>query len=402
VTVIGNQTTRVLVLPDDQIERNGTTDAVPDASTALNFRERRLDAGLETATLNQSVAEAESVLDREQIVRTELSRVETQTSALRQQERALFQRHNNESITSRQLVVGLAALHARAAHLIDRLDALERAAADIYQFSISADASAARTDLTAIRGPVRNQVYRTLRADADATTVYVETTDRGVVMSMIDGDTFVRSAYRPSVRDPGAQDGGLVIDDVRPLMQELYPREAEVGRIEATHPGTGETLRGTIVRTNETTGDTVFRVTAYFDRGSKKMYKEEVVRKLRTVRNPDQISSTREGLRITVNRTYPGGPMLLTLEDTQTEELVDGDVTINGFNVGRTGDDGQLWVLSRRGTFTITATYDPEGPRQPTTFVRVTAVTENETGSTPPERPAGEAIRAPGTGPPGV
>jgi hypothetical protein len=402
VTVIGNETTRVLVLPDDQIERNGTTDAVPDASTALNFRERRLDAALGTATLNQSVAEAESMLDREQIVRTELSRVETQTSALRQQERTLFQRHNNESITSRQLVVGLAAIHARAAHLIDRLDALERAAADIDQFSISADASAARADLAAIRGPVRGQVHRTLRADTDVTTVYVETTDRGVVMSMIDDDTFVRSAYRPSVRDPGAQDGGLVIDDVRPLMQELYPREAEVGRIEATHPGTGETLRGTIVRTNESDDDPVFRVTAYFDRGSKKMYKEEVVRQLRTVRNPDQISSTREGLRLLVNRTYPGGPMLLTLRDTQTEELVDGDVTINGFNVGRTGDDGRLWVLSRRGTFTVTATYDPEGPRQPTTFVRVTSVTSNETNSTPLGRPGGDVVRPPRAGPPGV
>jgi hypothetical protein len=127
-------------------------------------------------------------------------------------------------------------------------------------------------------------------------------------------------------------------------------------------------------------------VTAYFDRGSKQMYKEEVVRTLRTVRTHEQVTSTREGLQLRVNRTYPGGPMLVSLRDTQTDEVVDGDVTINGFNVGRTGDDGELWVLSRRGTFTVTATYDPEGPRQPTTFIRVTPVEEtpNETASVEP------------------
>jgi hypothetical protein len=73
--------------------------------------------------------------------------------------------------------------------------------------------------------------------------------------------------------------------------------------------------------------------------------------------------------------------MLVSLRDTQTDEVVDGDVTINGFNVGRTGDDGRLWVLSRRGTFTVTATYDPDGPRQPTTFIRVTPLAETPNGT---------------------
>jgi hypothetical protein len=313
-----------------------------------------------------------------------LSRAETRTSALRQQERTLFRSHNNESITSRELLIGLARIDARAAQLIHRIDALEIAADDIEQFSIGSDASAAKEDLRAIQGPIRDRVGQTLRADRDATTVYVETTDAGVVMSMIDGETYYRTAYLPSVRNPDAQDGGLVVDDIRPRMQELYPRESDIGRIEATHPGTGDTLRGTIVRLNqsdEPADETIFRVTAYFDRGSKQMYKEEVARTLRTIRQPQQVTSTREGLQLQVNRSYPGGPMLVSLRDTQTDEVVDGDITINGFNVGRTGDDGRLWVLSRRGTFTVTATYDPEGPRQPTTFIRVTPLVETQNGT---------------------
>jgi hypothetical protein len=384
ITTLDNQTTRVLILPPDEIERNGTADSVSDASTALQFRDRRLDARLETITLNRSIETAESQLDREEIIRTELSRAETRTSALRQQERTLFRSHNNGTITSRELLVGLARIDARAEQVIHRIDALEIAADDIDQFSIGSDASAAKEDLRAIQGPIRDRVGRTLRAEADATTVYVETTDTGVVVSTIDGGTYYRTAYLPSVRNPDAQDGGLVVDDIRPRMQELYPREADIGRIEATHPGTGDTLRGTIVRLNqseESDGEPIFQVTAYFDRGSKQMYKEEVVRTLRTIRNPQQVTSTREGLQLQVNRTYPGGPMLVSLRDTQTDEVVDGDVTINGFNVGRTGEDGRLWVLSRRGTFTVTATYDPEGPRQPTTFIRVTPLEETANGT---------------------
>lgn len=389
ITTLDNQTTRVLILPSAEIQRNGTTDSVSDASTALEFREQRLDARLETITLNRSIETTESQLDQEEIIRTELSRAETRTSALRQQERTLFRSHNNGSITSRELLIGLARIDARAEQIVHRIDALEVAADDIEQFSIGSDASAAKEDLRAIQGPIRDHVGETLRADADATTVYVETTDTGVVMSMLDGGNYYRTAYLPGVRNPDAQDGGLVVDDIRPRMQELYPREADLGRIEATHPGTGDTLRGTIVRLNqseESDDEPIFRVTAYFDRGSKQMYKEEVVRTLRTVRTPEQVTSTREGLQLQVNRTYPGGPMLVSLRDTQTDEVVDGDVTINGFNVGRTGDDGRLWVLSRRGTFTVTATYDPDGPRQPTTFIRVTPVKEtpNETASVEP------------------
>jgi hypothetical protein len=384
ITTADNQTTRVLILPPAEIQRNGTADAVSDASTALRFRDQRLDARLETITLNRSIETAESQLDREEIIRTELSRAETRTSALRQQERTLFRSHNNGSITSRELLVGLARIDARAEQLVARIDALEVAADDIDQFSIGSDASAAIEDLRAIQGPIRDRVGQTLRAGADATTVYVETTDAGVAMSMLDGGRYYRTAYLPGVRNPDAQDGGLVVDDIRPRMQELYPREADLGRIEATHPGTGDTLRGTVVRLNqseESNDEVVFRVTAYFDRGSKQMYKEEVVRTLRTVRSPQQVTSTREGLQLQVNRTYPGGPMLVSLRDTQTDEVVDGDVTINGFNVGRTGDDGRLWVLSRRGTFTVTATYDPDGPRQPTTFIRVTPLAETPNGT---------------------
>jgi hypothetical protein len=397
ITTFDNQTTRTLILPPGEIQRNGTTDSVSDASTALRFRDQRLDARLETIALNRSIETADSRLDREDIIRTELSRAETRTSALRQQERTLFRSHNNDSITSRELLIGLARIDARAEQLIDRIDALEIAADEIDQFSIGSDASAAKEDLRAIQGPIRERVGRTLRAEADATTVYVETTDTGVVVSMIDGETYYRSAYLPSVRNPDAQDGGLVVDDIRPRMQELYPREADIGRIEATHPGTGDTLRGTIVRQNqsaESDDETVFRVTAYFDRGSKQMYKEEVVRTLRTVRNPQQVTSTREGLQLRVNRTYPGGPMLVSLRDTRTDEVVDGDVTINGFNVGRTGEDGRLWVLSRRGTFTVTATYDPEGPRQPTTFIRVTPLAEAPNGTQTTDRSSPQATTA--------
>ncbi|MFC5368215.1 DUF7096 domain-containing protein [Salinirubrum litoreum] len=381
ITTFDNQTTRVLILPPAEIQRNGTADSVSDASTALGFRDQRLDARLETITLNRSIETAESQLDREEIIRTELSRAETRTSALRQQERILFRSHNNDSISSRELLIGLARIDARAQQLVARIDALEIAADDIDQFSIGSDASAAKEDLRAIQGPIRAHVGETLRAERGATTIYVETTDTGVVMSMIDGETYYRTAYLPSVRNPESQDGGLVVDDIRPRMQELYPREADIGRIEATHPGTGDTLRGTIVRLNqsdESDDETIFRVTAYFDRGSKQMYKEEVVRTLRSIRNPQQVTSTREGLQLQVNRTYPGGPMLVSLRDTQTDEVVDGDVTINGFNVGRTGADGRLWVLSRRGTFTVTATYDPDGPRQPTTFIRVTPLVETQ------------------------
>jgi len=65
-------------------------------------------------------------------------------------------------------------------------------------------------------------------------------------------------------------------------------------------------------------------------------------------------------LTLTVNRTFPGGPLRVAVIDPRTGDPVDAVVKIGreggeSVDVGTTGDDGTLWTVSPRGEFVVTA-----------------------------------------------
>ncbi|MDS0476654.1 hypothetical protein [Natrinema sp. 1APR25-10V2] len=58
---------------------------------------------------------------------------------------------------------------------------------------------------------------------------------------------------------------------------------------------------------------------------------------------------------MTMNRTPKTGPVEITVTDQETNKPVDATVTFDGVEVGRTGDDGTLWVIPLLGSHELEA-----------------------------------------------
>jgi hypothetical protein len=108
------------------------------------------------------------------------------------------------------------------------------------------------------------------------------------------------------------------------------------------------------------------RLNAYVDGRTGDIFRETQWRPLDSLENNETISGTRDNLRLTVNRTYAGGPLRIELVDAESGDPVDLTVTIGPPDgrsqvVGSTGPDGVLWTVSPAAEYTVTAinTEDP-------------------------------------------
>ncbi|MFB6194068.1 MAG: hypothetical protein ABEI75_03290, partial [Halobaculum sp.] len=352
---------------------NGT--AAPNVSRVLAFPPRanrksavravRIDAGaitgldaevagwrMETiATVNR--IENAPPSERAAVVREEVDRVEAAADRLRRQQRQALTAFVNGSLTSREVTVRLLRIHALAGALqsrATRLGSIAESSAAVNE-SVATDAETVALNLRALRGPVRSRALAAARGDRAPTRVFVATTELGVVLSTIDRGVFIREAYLGRLwGEPGALQSAAASSDV---VADSYPEIwAARNATEIDAVGFGSTFRLVVphaggeldafVRRNEDVARAVQRVPlSAFPPGP-------------------SVRETVNGVRVIVNRTYPGGPMRITVRDAETGEPLDAQVTISvdgttGSVVGRTGSDGQLWTLSPGVQFTVTA-----------------------------------------------
>jgi hypothetical protein len=189
--------------------------------------------------------------------------------------------------------------------------------------------------------------------------VYVETADTGIVLSTMIGGTYVRETLRIDRRDQSAS-GSMTLLEAQNKVFEAYPWAAEnPGGIETNPYGSNihsvsiEHSHGTLV--------------TYVDGGTKEVFKEVQYKRLTGknslppgpgVQNTTTSSfDTSENVTLTVNRTYPGGPLRVKLTN-ETGAPLQGHITVAGEPVGRTNSNGVLWTLGPAEQFRVSATYE--------------------------------------------
>ncbi|ELZ94515.1 DUF7094 domain-containing protein, partial [Haloferax sulfurifontis] len=102
------------------------------------------------------------------------------------------------------------------------------------------------------------------------------------------------------------------------------------------------------------------QLTAYVDSGTGRVFKESQTRPLESITTRDTASGVRDGLALTVDRTYPGGPLRIQLNESETGDPVDANVTIGleasqeSTLLGHTGSDGTIWTVSPSASYTVT------------------------------------------------
>jgi hypothetical protein len=339
------------VAPNRSTIRAATIDVGPALGFATNATDQRLKA-LETV---ERVRSAPNEVERQRRLLGAINEIEQEAVTLRSRQREAIDRFANGESDAADLLIALARLDARASALDDRRRRLAALARNSEELSLDSGRLATLgADLETFTGPVRTRTVQALRGDVAPTRVFVAAAGGSVVLTTVTEDAYLREAYRGDLRSPGG--GSVVLDDALNVTADAYP-VIWATRSDVDGVGSGGTF---VLDVPHPRGD----LTAFVDSSSRRVFKEFQRRPIDSAVGGETVSSTKDGLRLTVNRTFPGGPLRIELVDVETGDPVDLTVTVgppNGESVtiGRTGPDGVVWTLAPDSRVAVTAVEDP-------------------------------------------
>lgn len=344
--------TRVLVVPDGAVQRSEIDTASLNLGPAAQFNGNVTAVEVETAAVVEYIEAADTDSEQSRRIIEASSNVETDIITLRERQQTAIQAFNNGDLSPEEFVIELATIAAKADALEGRIDRLTTLADDIEGFSLSRP-DEIQWELRAFGGPVRERAVGAIRGTENSTQFFVTTGPKGYELATIDDGTYRREAFRGAVPS-GDGDATMEPSEAINVTQENYPEIARQGDPSATTSGTTNIV--TITGERRT-------LTAFVDSGSERVFKEYQQFALDAYDTGSATSNTISGINVTVNRTYPGGPLQISVTDAETGEPIDLAITLSQgqaerTTVGRTGDDGTVWAVSPRGSYTVLAVGD--------------------------------------------
>lgn len=352
----GSNQTRVLAIPAPAVQRTDLETTALNLGPAAQFSGNVSAVRMETDAVESYVQRAETDEERGQRILDSLAVVEQRTTALQNRQQAAIRAYNREELTAQEFVVELATIGATADALEARVLLLKERADETDGFDLDrARVPSLQYRLQAFGGPVSDRAVAAIQGTQQPTRLFVTTGPEGYVLTTIDGDTYLREGFRGAVR---SRDGSATVtaSDAVNVTRQSYPSVFTDPQPDPQAIGSGTTY---IVTVPHERG----QLTAFVDSGTERVFKESQRVPLSTFVHAGTESNVKSGLRLTLNRTYPGGPLQVNVTDAETGEPVDATVTISQGSdqstvVGETGDDGKLWTLSPRGSYTVVAIRD--------------------------------------------
>jgi len=241
-----------------------------------------------------------------------------------------------------------------ADRLRDRLDVIdaqiEASSDDDRQRELSDRLTTIDYELRLLDGPVRAYAADVFSGERPAGRVSIQVGEGNLALTAINDGAYIREAYRFDNRATGGQITAATAEDIVAAQYPWFWERRSGGTWSIGGPGSLSLVSIEIDEGSLQTfidGTTEERFVEH-----QRIALEEVVPVTRTTKRQD-------GLAVTVDRTYVGGPLDVRVVDVDTGQPVDADVSIgqNGqesVSVGSTANDGHVWTLTPRGTFTLT------------------------------------------------
>lgn len=353
-------------LAPDRANVVGTSfeDSTLDVSAALSTDSARTTERLRARTFQIAFEHAETDAQRRAVVERFADRLENRSTALRERQREALAAYNDGEISDEQFLQTLARLAAAG-------DRLERAIAtlDRYRDRADADVSDARlgelyTDVVALDGPVRDRLTAVYDGARPPTRVFVETSEDGIVLAaIVDGagsSTFVREAHLLDARGSGTADRydgnpTRVVDRASALYPWTFDNRGPTQINIETRPfGAVGTYR--IVKYHPQG-----RLTTFLDGGTDRVFAEYQRKQVDRLPTATTVKTNESaGLTMTVERSYAGGPLNVTVTDAETGRPLDAAVRVNNRSLGTTGEDGSLLTVAPRSVI-VTVSVEYEG-----------------------------------------
>lgn len=297
---------------------------------------------------------AETDAERRAALRAGVDTIESRLRQLQSEANTARQQFNDGG-SARVYLRTLGELRAEATALDLFVSSVSQRAVQVPDTAVDTDLSNARTALDRFDGPVRETVAATLRGETNQSRIYVATSADSVVLATIADGEYLREVYRGNARqDSGPRE--ITLTEASSIVAEAYPWAWENQQSLTAQSTSSAAVFSFRLQTPQG------QLHTYVDARSETVYRETQRQPL-SVRYLSQQTTTQDGVRLSVNRSYGGGPMQIRLVQSQTDEPVDGIVRINGAPVGETGSDGTLWVVAPHRTGNITVTTLQDGAR---------------------------------------
>lgn len=341
---------RILALPAGDAPRATIEPVSLDAGIAVGFGTNVSGMRMETLALRETIETAPTADARSQEILEGTNEVEQRAVTLRTRYRTVVASYAAGDLSATELVVELATVRAKANALADRIRMLVELAETTEGFSLeSGRVQPLLFDLGTFGGPVTDRAVAAIRGDEDRVRIYVAASGPNVALTTVTDDEYVREAYLATHRQ---LDGSAIQPAAaRNVTARSYP-EIWAARTSTSGAGEGGTF---VYEVAYPTG----QLTAFVDGGTERVFKEYQRVNLSAFSGGPVVNDTQNGLTLSVNRTYAGGPLRVSVVDADTGEAVDATVRLgsggDSDSVGRTGDDGVLWTLSPRGQYYVTA-----------------------------------------------
>ena len=349
-----NLTFRTLSTPPEAETRVSAYTRGPDLGSSLGFATADADAAFETAAVVDRIERAEAGVERQQQILAELNRVERAEVALNSRQTAAFSAHAAGEISDRELVDELVRVAATAREYDERLDEIDALAESTDGFSSPGRLDELQVALQVYEGPVRDRALATARGQSSPSELYVASSQGAVVLATVVDGEYVREVFRTDRWDRGGSD--ISNDAAIEMTEAAYPETAALREPDAF--GAGSVQRITIPHE-------VGTLRTFVSGGTEQVFVEHQRIDLSAFPDSEPVTAAGDGFNVTVERTYPGGPVTVTVLDDETGEPVP-DVTVtksvgdgDSRTIGTTDEEGVVRTLSPAETYRITVVDEP-------------------------------------------
>jgi len=350
-----NLTFRTLSTPIGVATRVESGSRGANLGSSVGFAVGETDAAMETAAVVQRIEAAETSVERQRRILAAINRVERDEVTLNSRQTEAFSAHAAGNLSDRELLDELVRIAATAREYDERLDELDALAEETDGFSSPTRLDELQVALQCVRGPVRDYALSTARGATPATDVYVESSNRSIVLATVvdDGSTFARSSESIAGTAGAARSATTRRSMPRPPPTPRRRRSASPTRVRRRlgpadhHPARFRTPSHLRQRRH---GTGVRRAPADRARG---------------VPRHRAVSVNGDGFNVTVDRSYAGGPVTVTVRNEETGEPV-SDVTVtksvgdgDSQAIGTTDADGMVRTLSPAESYRVTVVDEP-------------------------------------------
>ncbi|MFD1569968.1 DUF7094 domain-containing protein [Halorubrum laminariae] len=363
-----NRTFRTMSVSDGGPVRVETASHGANLGPSLDVAVDGTSAAMETETLVQQVDAAETSADRRERILDALDRVERGEERLYDRQQTAIRSHASGDLSNRELLDELVRIAAAAREYERRLDALDTLADETNEFSTPSRFAELSVRLQVYEGPVRDHALAAASASVSDANVQVQSSDDALVLATITDGQYVREVIR---LDRWVRDGGSISNDAAiNAVTEAYPETVSLRQPDAF--GAGSIQRVSVPHE-------FGLLRTYVSGGTTRVFVEHQRIDLDAFTDIESVTEAGDGFDVTVDRSYAGGPVTVTVRDEESGDPVSG-VTVtkrvgdaDSQTIGETDDDGVVRTLSPADTYRITVVDEP----------RVVVVEELEPIATP-------------------